>query len=326
MTSTVLPGAVQAMIDTETITADNALTLRRMLYSGGAIDAAEAECLFALNAAVHTADPAWDTLFVEALTDYCVHQVDPQGHVTEDKAHWLINRIAHDGRIEEARELELIVSILQKSTSSPASLATFVLKAVRDCVLSGAGPLRGRETDAQPRVCADDVSLMRRAVFAFGAGGNVFVTHEEAELLCDINDATAQANNDPAWPDFFAKAIGNHLMMAATYEPASRDAATQREKWLDDHAVNVGGFFGRMAKGLKSALTGSDDQLAIREKMREAAFAAAAPVIEPEALWLADRLNRDGALSPAEETLLRFLKSDGAPIHKSLQPLLARVV
>jgi hypothetical protein len=234
--------------------------------------------------------------------------------------------VTKDGVIEEARELELIVSILQKSTASPASLGEFALKAVRDCVLAGSGPLRGRQKDFRPKVCAQDVTTMRRAIFAFGAGGNVAVTRGEAEMLCDIDEATANAANDPAWPDLFAKAIGNHLTMAATYVPPSRDTAAAREKWLDDRSVSVGGFFGKMATGLKDVFSSSNDDLwTAREKQREAAMAAAAPVTEGEALWLSERLERRGKLSPAGEALVRFLKADGAPVHESLRPLMSRV-
>lgn len=326
MTSTTMPDAVQAILNAHKITEADVLTLRRLYYADGGIGDAEAKQLFALNAAAREADPAWDVLFVEALTDYCVHQVEPRGYVTDEKARWLIAQVVHDGHIEAARELELLVCILQKSTASPPALAAFVLKAVRDCVLAGSGPLRGRTPDFRPKVCAQDVDVMRRAVFAFGAGGNVSVTREEAELLCDINDATAHAVNDPAWPDFFAKAIGNHLMMAATFTPAPRETAAAREKWLDDQSSSAGGFFGRMATGLKGVFSGdAKDIWAEREKARDDAIAAAAPVTLDEAAWLASRLNRDGTLSAAEEALVRFVKADGAPIHTSLQPLFARV-
>jgi hypothetical protein len=321
-----MPAELQAILDSRTITAADALTVRKHVYRNVDVTDAEAGWMFDLNAAARTVDAAWDELFVEALTDYCVHQVEPRGYVTDDKAAWLIGRVTKDGAIEEARELELIVSILQKSTASPASLAAFAVKAVRDCVLAGSGPLRGRQKDFRPKVCVQDVDVLRRAIFAFGASGNVLVTRDEAEMLCDINDATANAQNDPAWPDLFAKAIGNHLMMAATFVPPSREAAAARDKWLDDQGVSLGGFFGKMATGLKDVFSsGGADVWAEREKQREAAIAAAAPVTEGEGLWLSERLNRDGKLSPAEEALVRFLKSDGAPVHVSLQPLLARV-
>lgn len=321
-----MPAELQAILTSRTITAADALAVRKHIYRNVDVTDAEAGWMFALNAAAQTADPAWDELFVEALTDYCVHQVEPRGYVTEEKAAWLIGHVTKDGAVEEARELELIVSILQKSTASPASLAAFAVKAVRDCVLSGSGPLRGRQKDFRPKVCAQDVSVLRRAIFAFGSGGNVVVTRDEAEMLCDINDATANAQNDPAWPDLFAKAIGNHLMMAAAFAPPSRETVIARDKWLDGQSGGVGGFFGKMATGLKDVFSGgAGDVWAEREKQRETAIAAAAPVTEGEALWLSDRLNRDGKLSPAEEALVRFLKSDGAPVHVSLQPLLARV-
>jgi hypothetical protein len=321
-----LPSELQAIADNRAISAEDTATVRKLVYQQVDVTDTEAHWLFTLNASARDADPAWDTLFVEALTDYCVHQVEPAGYVTEDKARWLIGKITHDGVVEEARELELIVSILQKSKSSPPLLAAFALKAVRDCVLAGTGPLRGRTPDFRPKVCAQDVAIMRRAIFAFGAGGNISVTREEAEMLCDINDATANAANDPAWPELFARAIGNHLTMAATFEAPARETVAARDKWLDDQSVNVGGFFGRMATGLKDVFSlSNEDAWAAREKQREAAAAAAAPVDAPEANWLVARLNRDGKLSAAEEALVRFIKADGGDVHASLQPLLSRV-
>jgi hypothetical protein len=125
----------------------------------------------------------------------------------------------------------------------------------------------------------------------------------------------------------FAKAIGNHLTMAAAFAPVSAKVAAKRDTWLDDQSVNVGGFFGRMATGLKSAWGGrdGDDVWTTREKQREAAIAEAAPVTTTEAFWLAERLNRDGGLSPAEEALARFLTADGAEIPAPLKSLFARV-
>jgi hypothetical protein len=326
MTTAQPPAAVQAMIDARSVNAEDVLSLRRAFYADGVIGDQEADCLFALNHAAETCDASWDVFFVEALTDYCVHQVEPRGYVTDEKAQWLIARITHDGAVEHARELELAVSILQKSTQSPPSLAAFVLKAVRDCVLAGSGPLRGRQKDFRPKVCAHDVSVMRRAIFAFGAGGNVSVTREEAEMLCDINDATASAANDPSWPDLFAKAIGNHLMMAASVTPAPREKAVAREKWLDDQTPHVGGFFGKMATSLKDVFQASGESVwAAREREREAAIAEASAVTSEEAGWLAARLNRDGVLSPAEEALARFIKQDGVAVPSALQPLFGRV-
>jgi hypothetical protein len=171
-----MPSELQAIAQRRTITKDDALTIRKAVYGHEQITDQEANWLFTLNADVAFADPTWDDLFVEALTDYCVHQVEPSGTVSDDKAQWLIARVGHDGAIEAARELELLVCVLQKSKSSPQSLGTFVLKTVRDCVLSGSGPLRGRTPDFRPKVCAQDVSIMRRAIFAFGAGGNISTT------------------------------------------------------------------------------------------------------------------------------------------------------
>jgi hypothetical protein len=326
--TTSLPAELSGMVGVRTISADDASLVRKAVYAAVEVTDQEAGWLFALSDAAAEACPEFDALFVEALTDFCVHQMEPRGYVSEENARWLMDRIAADGNIHHAREMELLVAILQKSTKSPEFLATFALKTVRDAVLSGSGPLRGRQKDFRPKVCATDVDLLQRCVFAFGAGGNVAVTREEAELLCDINDATLNAANDPGWAPLFAKAIANHLMMAATYTPPSRDDAAARDKWLNDQSVNVGGFFGKMANSFKDAFKSKDpeqDFWDAYERQREAAVRSAQTVTEDEGVWLAVRINRDGKLSAAEEALLRFIKADGAPVHASLKPLMDRV-
>jgi hypothetical protein len=188
--------------------------------------------------------------------------------------------------------------------------------------------LRERRLQTAPSVCAGDVEMLRQAVFAFGAGGNVAVSREEAELLLEINDATAGATNDPAWEDFFAKALGNHLMMAATRAAITREEAAARDRWLDDTRVDVGGFFHKMAHGLKDVFKGAptdSDLWDARERERQAAIAASERVTEHESHWLAQRLDRDGSLSRAEAALLRFIKAESPDIHPALKPLLARV-
>jgi hypothetical protein len=323
-----MPKELQAMLDARSISADDVLTLRKAVYAVVDVTNAEAEWLFALSDAVKSADPAFDVLFAEALTDYCVNQLAPRGYVSDENARWLMARIAADGHINHAREMELLVTILQKSTKSPDFLGTFALKTVRDAVLTCSGPLRARQKDFRPKVCATDVDLLQRCIFAFGAGGNVAVTREEAELLYDINDATLNATNDAGWAPLFAKAIANHLMMAATYTPPDRSEAAERDKWLNDQSVNVGGFFGKMANSFKDAFKSKDpeqDFWDAYERQRDAAVRGAQAITEDEGVWLAVRINRDGKLSAAEEALLRFIKADGAPVHASLKPFMDRV-
>ena len=59
------------------------------------------------------------------------------------------------------------------------------------------------------------VDILRRIVYAFGGNGAVAMAKSEAEVLFDLNDATAGADNDPSWNDLFVKAIASYVMAAS---------------------------------------------------------------------------------------------------------------
>ena len=188
------------------------LKLRRSYYDDGRITAEEADILFALNDACPVQDPAWADCFVEAITDYIVDQAKPEGYLTADNAQWLIERISTDGRIESKTEMELLVSVLDKARWAPQSLVRFALEQVKDAVIDGTGPLRSGKLLEPGMVSEADVDLLRRILYAFGGDGNIAVTQPEAEILFDIDAATAGADNHPAWGDLFVKAIANCVM------------------------------------------------------------------------------------------------------------------
>ena len=90
----------------------------------------------------------WPGFFVEAVTDYIVHQEKPQGYVSEDNAEWLIRAISRDGVVDTAVEMELLVTVLEKAKSSPERLSAYALEQVALAVIDGNGPLAGSRTAA----------------------------------------------------------------------------------------------------------------------------------------------------------------------------------
>lgn len=56
------------------ITADDVLLLRGQVFRDVVVTPEEAESLFALDAAANEKCPEWPVFFVEAITDYIVHQ------------------------------------------------------------------------------------------------------------------------------------------------------------------------------------------------------------------------------------------------------------
>jgi hypothetical protein len=304
------------------LTAEDALDVRRVVFGEVAVTPDEAEALVALNEATDRAEPEWRQMFVEAMTDYVVRQQEPQGYVDQAKADWLIGALGRDGRVWRDSELEALVHILERAESAPASLSAFALDQVKAGILgSGKG------------VEHADVELLRRIVFAAGGEGSLAITRDEAEVLFDINDAVRGKDNDPAWTDFYAKAIGNAVMAASGYLPPSREEALRAEQWLEDREPTVR-FLGRAASSLFNSPSKVieayrhpdplSDLYAADNARQDAARAAAAPVTDDEASWIAERIGRDGELDENEKALVRFIAAESPNLHPSLQDLVDR--
>jgi hypothetical protein len=311
-----------------TVTAEDALAVRRAVYGGDvAITPDEMDAILEIDAGVRTVDPSWTELLAEAGADFLVNQQPPAGYVSEDNALWLTDRICLDGVIRTSREFELLVHILERATSAPGHLAGLALKQVELAIIEGRGPLAGDglERGVMGRPAVD---VLRRILYAFGGDGAVAVTKSEAEVLFDLNDATASADNDPSWNDLFVKAIASYVMAASGYTPPSRETALADQRWLDAPAAGLGGFFARMTagglQGILSAyrLPGDAENWAARTERKIDEMTRAEVVSEDEAAWLAERFGRDGKLQENEKALLRFIRDEAPSIHPSLAPLI----
>lgn len=306
------------------------LKVRRNYYDDGSITVEEADAILALNDACPVQDPAWADCFVETITDYVVEQAKPEGYLTTENCDWLIARIAKDGRVETKTELELLVNVLDKARWAPQSLIRFALDQVKFAVVEGSGPLRSGRKLSPGRVCEADVDILRRMLYSFGGDGNIAVTQPEAEVLFDINDATAGADNHPAWTDLFVKAIANSVMAASGYACPPREEALAREAWLDRRGdLSLSNMIAGMASGVKGLFAGyhmqTDEEQAIHRLTLQKIGIVTHEVITPaEAEWLAGRIGRDGTLTPNEHALIGFIKAEGPSIDPALQALVDR--
>jgi hypothetical protein len=322
---------LEAFKSKDSLSGEDVLSLRRAFFDDGVIKPDEAEALFDLNRKAPAHGHEWNTLFVEALTDFVVNQALPHGYVTSDNAQWLIDRITVDGAVERASELELVVKIIETASYVPEALVLFAIEQVRRSVVEGraiAHPDFPRDAGV---VSADEVELIRRILFAFGGEGNIAVSRAEAELLFDINDATDESRNDPAWSDLFVKAIANHLMAASGYQVPTREEALRREEWLEERdELSFGSVLGKMLQqGLAGALSSyreQDWEEAALERLerQHRAIVTAEEVTETEASWLNERIGRDGQLRLNERALIGFLRAESPKLHPSLQPLLGK--
>lgn len=307
------------------------LKLRRNYYDDGLITPDEAEIIFALNEACPVQDPAWADCFVETITDYIVDQAKPEGYLTTANADWLIARISRDGRIETKTEMELLISVLDKARWAPQSLVRFALDQVKDAVIHGAGPLRSGMLLEPGMVGEGDVDLLRRIIYSFGGDGNVAVTQPEAEVLFDIDQATAQADNHPSWGDLFVKAIANCVMSASGHAAPPREQALARDAWLDRRGdLSLDKMAAGMASGFKGLFDGyreqsNEERAVARLTLQKVEIVTNEAVTVAEASWLAARIGHDGTVTPNERALLMFLKAESPSIHPILQALVDKV-
>lgn len=294
-----------------TISAKDTLALRRQMWPDGRIELDEAELVFALNDSVANASREWTDFFVEALCDFVVCQQLPKGYVDEDKAEWLMARIARDGKVDSLGELELLVKVLECASNVPDSLRAFALVQIERVVVSGEGPTRDGGSLGAGAISASEVKLLRRMIFAQAGDGALEVTAPEAEFLFRIKDATLTGDNAPEWKTLFVQCVGNHLMAYNSYRPLARETAARLDAFMNDSRVNIGGFIGKVAQATVSG-EGLKAWQADQAKPfdHQAAATAAHAVTGNETSWLKGRLDADGALDPLERALLDFIAEE----------------
>ncbi len=325
---------IEGIISLGSIKDSDVLAFRKIFYEDGITTAEEAEILFKLNNACKVANPSWAEFFVEAITDFIVFQAQPQGFVTGENAHWLIDRVSSDGNIDSKTELELVVNVLDKARWAPVSLVKFGLEQVRHAVISGNGPLRNGKHLASGEITEGEVDLLRRMLYAFGGDGHVAVTRDEADILFDIDEAVENADPNPAWTDLFVKAIANVIMATSGYAVPSREEALRQEASLEHpgQKTSVLAFLLSMVRtNLASVQDAYHDQSAeeralARLEHQRIEIITNEAITEAEASWLAGRLGRDGRLSPSETALVAYLKQESPNIHPLLIEAVDRLV
>lgn len=325
----VMGSAAETRLDV--ISDDDVLAMRKSFYEDGTISQIEAEKLINREMTAVGESDAWPTFFIEALTDFTVNQMTPKGYVTEAQAQWLIDAISKDGQINSRTELELLVNVLDTSVDVPESLVEFTLIQIGEAVLDGDGALLGSEHLTPGVIGEAEVRLLSRVIYAAGGVNNIGVSRAEAEVLFDLNDATIEEKNAPAWSDLFVKAIANHLMAAQGYKAPSREEAIRLQEWVEAPTDGVLGIFGKMFQSsmadLKGAYTAMTDEERDAERLaRQIRDIEGAEILdENEGKWVAERIGRDGVIHENERALLRFIRDEAPEIHGGLEDLLAQV-
>lgn len=329
----IMSAPVAGLTSKNRITADDVTMLRREVFTDGVVTRGEAEALFALDRTARDKCQEWAPFFVEAVTDYIVHQEKPEGYVSQENADWLIRAISRDGMVDSRTELELLVHVLEEAKSSPIQLSAYALEQVAHAVIDGKGPLMYGGGLVPGKVTRAEVDLLRRILYAYGGDGNIAITKAEAEILFRINDRTEAAGNDPSWNDLFVKAIANYVMCSAGYEPPTREAALRHENFLGHAEPHIGSLFSRMVSGGLAAILEAyqspgdiEAEWEARNRAAEALARRAETIDAGEAKWLAEHVG-DGKrpLRDNERALLTLIKHASPEIHPALKPLLDKV-
>lgn len=292
------------------VSAQEILALRREGWADGQVTPTEAEAIFAVNDILAERGSEWCAFFVEAIGEYVINGWKPRGYVSEEQADWLISRIAADGRVEEAAELELLLRVLEKAQNAPDRLKAFALEQIERAVTIGAG-FTG-ENGAPPRrgVSAADCRMLRRAIFAAGGDRPAAVSREEAEMLFRIKDAALGAANAPDWKQLFAQGVGNYLMgYAALSAQLTRERAAELEAFMADGTSRVGRFIGRMATSAPNAfgaVFGRRDE----RPSRAEDVADARRVSAEESAWLDAQIHANGEVDEYDRALLAFIAEE----------------
>jgi hypothetical protein len=316
-----LERAVSEIGNAGRVTAQDVLRIRRIIYGEQILTQRQIDHLFAINRACAEQSPEWRELFNEALVDFLVHQQEPHGYVDDADADWLIERVASNGRSET--ELNAVITVMEKARKSPERLVQFALQAVRELVLKGSGPAGMGDRHRPGVVTEADVDLLRRILYAHGGDQHLGITRAEAEVLFDINDATAEAENHPSWSDLFVKAVANSVLFFSGYSVPTRQESLRREQWLNEPA-SVGSFLSRLGQGLANNLSGyrAPAGTAQHSSTLENQMAVSCAVTDDEAQWLSVRMGRDGRMHENEKAVLAFLRENATSLHPSLQAIL----
>ncbi len=315
------------------VCAEDVLTLRRTIFADGIVDDVELDALFHLAERAPDGDREWAQYFSEAVADYYLREEEPAGYLTEAEFKTLRQRVTSDRAKASPFEFGMLLKLMEDAIATPPAMTAFVGEQIKKYIL---------EKSDGVVISGDDAALIRRFIFAAGGDGNVAVTRTEVELLFDLSDATAEADNDPAWTDLFTKAVSNHLMAHIGYKPMGRaNALAMYTKSFDDGGPipskrgdeNIAETASRVFADLlgniftpkRAHRARVERRYELLNKARGTEAATAEAVTDDEAQWLIDRITRDGRLHKDEQALIAYMRDDlGARLPAALTQIANR--
>jgi hypothetical protein len=287
-----------------TISAEDVLELRRIVWPDGVVSQDEAQAIVQINAGIQTDCPEWNAFFVEALSVWLVDEQEPRGYIDDKQAQWLIDQFAREGRPATAAEIDLLTHVLEKAVSAPLALEAFVLAQIEAAIIARAAPAG---------IAAKDVDQLRRIIFAPGSDHTDGVSQAEAEMLFRLKDAMLDRDNVPEWQRLFVQGVGNFLQGFSPAAPLDRAREAELEAFMAERETGVA-FLKRMVRMkpqtywqiLKAASSGKDEDEHLFAD--EAVQAEIASHITPaHEGWLNDAIAHDGREDDYEKALREFL-------------------
>lgn len=316
------------------VTPEDVLALRRSIYGDGVLNAGHVDAIFRLDQIIRDHCDPWREFYVDSLTDFFIWRSDPPKYITDDQGEFLIRNLLRDNKIAGITELELLVNLTHWAVSTPDELKVLVLEAVRDSVLSPDEALyaTGRKAGVITPV---DVELIRRTLYGNGGFGDYTVSLPEADLIFDLEDATAGAANADGWRDLFVKAVANYLMFPRGVPGVpTAEEYKRREVWLEERR-GVGNMLKEISKNAVSLQKLKDgwkhmdtfgakrrraDAEQEQARMREAVSRES--IDAREARWLADKIGANQQVTENERALLRFIRENAPHIDPHLAKMM----
>ncbi|MDX2157143.1 MAG: hypothetical protein SFW09_11600 [Hyphomicrobiaceae bacterium] len=323
---------------------DSDVSLLRSVWADAeALTAEDADELFGLHGACPVKAPSWSPFFIEALTEYVVHQATPVGYVVAENARWLTAKIGAFGRVETSTELALLVHVIETARWAPPSLAAFALAQVREAIASGTGPLRAGHSPKAGTIAPEEVELVARIIGTHSADIGIPITRGEADALIAINRAITPGGSSPAWSTLFIRCIGSAVLAALGH------AVPARHRLLDEGDPTSAETFillgrrgshetdrprsecryapDRQPRVWSTARLLRPEERALARLERQRLEIVTNEVIEDVSdVWLMSRLGERASLDDNEIALITFVAREASRVPRALADFASRAV
>lgn len=113
----------EAIVASGSITAEDVVALRDIVYTDGKVEQDEAEFLFKLRKELNDLGnlKAWDDFFIQAICDFILDDDRSPEAIDDLEATWLINQIGEDGVIDDV-EQKLLKRLRKEAKRFPSGL------------------------------------------------------------------------------------------------------------------------------------------------------------------------------------------------------------